>query len=342
MQRGQLRLSSLLFGLKNVGRREVAYTDRCLVDATQNVTGRRITVQHRLEAAALQLLVTAVGVLPRRAARAVGAGIGALVWMLLGRLRKTGLRNLEMAFPEKSDAERRAILRGVYRSLGWQIGEFCKMRHYTAEQASAFIRYDGLEHYLAARDEGRGVLVLTGHLGAWELSSFYHSLVGHPMSLVIRRLDNPLVDEFVNKVRCLHGNRVIHKDDFARGLLTAMHRGETVGILMDTNMTPPQGVFVPYFGIEACTATALARVALKTGAAVLPGFLLWEAAEQRYVLRFGEPLELVKTGDAERDVLANTALFTATIEAYVRRYPEQWLWVHRRWKTRPAGEERLY
>jgi len=295
-----------------------------------------------VEAAALKLLVVSIGMLPRRVARAMGAGIGALVWVLLGRLRRTGLRNLEMAFPGKSEAERRGILRGVYRSLGWQIGEFCKMRHYTAKQASGFIRYDGLENYLAARDKGRGVLVLTGHLGAWELSSFYHSLVGYPMSLVIRRLDNPLVDAFVNAVRCLHGNRVIHKDDFARGLLTAMHRGETVGILMDTNMTPPQGVFVPYFGIEACTATALARVAAKTGAAVVPGFLLWEASEQRYVLRFGEELELVKTGDAERDIVANTALFTTTIEAYVRRYPEQWLWVHRRWKTRPAGEERLY
>ena len=186
------------------------------------------------------------------------------------------------------------------------------------------------------------MLVLTGHLGAWELSSFYHSLMGYPMSLVIRRLDNPLVDAYVNGVRAMHGNRVIHKDDFARGLLTAMHRGETVGILMDTNMTPPQGVFVPYFGVEACTATAMARVALRSGAAVLPGFLVWEAAEGRYVLRFGEELELVRTGDAETDIVANTALFTATIESYVRRYPEQWLWVHRRWKTRPEGEGKLY
>ena len=186
------------------------------------------------------------------------------------------------------------------------------------------------------------MLVLTGHLGAWELSSFYHSLMGYPMSLVIRRLDNPLVDEFVNHIRCLHGNRVIHKDDFARGLLSSMHRGETVGILMDTNMTPPQGVFVPYFGVDACTASGLARVALHSGAAVLPGFLVWEAAEKKYVLRFGPELELVRSGDLASDILANTALFTATIEAYVRRYPEQWLWVHRRWKTRPEGEERLY
>jgi KDO2-lipid IV(A) lauroyltransferase len=308
----------------------------------QNVAARQITFRQRLEDAALRLMVGAIGVLPRRAARAVGAGIGAIAWRLLGRLRQTGLRNLEIAFPEKAKEEREAILRGVYRSLGWQIGEFCKMRGYTAEQASRFIRYEGLEHYLAAKAKGHGVLVLTGHLGAWELSSFYHSLMGYPMSLVIRRLDNSLVDEFVNAIRCLHGNRVIHKDDFARGLLTSMHRGETVGILMDTNMTPPQGVFVPYFGVEACTASGLARVAMRSGAAVLPGFLLWEAAEQRYVLRFGAELELVRTGNAEQDILANTAMFAATTEAYVRRYPEQWLWVHRRWKTRPEGGERLY
>jgi KDO2-lipid IV(A) lauroyltransferase len=291
---------------------------------------------------ALRVAVATIGLLPRTTARAMGAAIGSILFHLLGRLRRTGLQNLRRSFPEKSEAQRLAILRGVYRSLGWQIGEFCKMRHYNAAEASTFIRYDGLENYIAARDQGRGVLVLTGHLGAWELSSFYHSLMGFPMSMVIRRLDNPLVDAFVNDLRCLHGNRVIHKDDFARGLLSAMHRGETVGILMDTNMTPPQGVFVPYFGVPACTATALARIALKSGAAVVPGFLLWEEAENRYVLRFGNTLPLIQTGDAAQDILANTALFTATIESYVRRYPEQWLWLHRRWKTRPEGEERLY
>jgi len=286
--------------------------------------------------------MAAVGVLPRRAARAMGAGIGAVIWTLLGRLRNVGLRNLELAFPEKTVEERRRILRTLYRTLGWQIAEFCKMSGYTLESASRFIRYDGLENYVKARDKGKGVLVLTGHLGAWELSSFYHSLRGMPMSLVIRRLDNPLVDAYVNGIRCLHGNRVIHKDDFARGLLTAMHNGETVGILMDTNMTPPQGVFVPFFGVDACTASGLARVALRTGAAVLPGFLLWEESERRYVLRFGEELELVRTGNAQEDILANTALFAKTTEDYIRRYPEQWLWVHRRWKTRPEGEERIY
>ena len=300
------------------------------------------TAREALEYWAVRSLVGLVGGLPRPVARAVGAAIGWVCWNLLGGLRKTGLKNLKLAFPEKTDAEREKILRKLYKTLGWQIAEFCKMRGYTLEEASRFVRYEGLENYLRARDKGRGVLVLTGHLGAWELSSFYHSLRGYPMSLVIRRLDNLRVDAFVNGIRCLHGNRVIHKDDFARGLLTAMHNGETVGILMDTNMTPPQGVFVPFFGVEACTASGLARVAVRTGAAVLPGFLLWEESEQRYVLRFGEELELVKTGNAQADMLANTALFAATTESYIRRYPEQWLWVHRRWKTRPEGKEKIY
>jgi len=295
-----------------------------------------------LEYWALRLMVAVVGALPRSLARAAGAGLGWLAWRLSSRLRRVGLRNLEIAFPQMPEAERLVILRRLYRTLGWQIAEFCQMRRYTAEQASRFIRYDGLEHYLAARAKGKGVLVLTAHLGAWELSSFYHSLMGYPMSMVIRRLDNARVDAFVNGIRSLHGNSVLHKDDFARGLLKAMHRGETVGILMDTNMTPPQGVFVPFFGVQACTASGLARVAMHSGAAVLPGFLAWHADEKKYVLHFGEELQLVKTGEPEGDIVANTALFTATLERYIRQYPEQWLWVHRRWKTRPEGEKSLY
>jgi KDO2-lipid IV(A) lauroyltransferase len=290
-----------------------------------------------LEYVVVWTLVKLLGALPRRAARAVGAGVGAAAYFLSGGLRRTGLRNLEAAFPEKTAAEREQILRRLYRNLGWLLAEFCQMPGYTRENTAGFLRYDGLEHYLAARERGKGVLIVTGHLGAWELSSYYHSLMGYSMSIVIRRLDNARVDELVNAIRCLHGNRVLHKDDFARGLLGAMRQGETVGILMDTNMTPPQGVFVPFFDRMACTASGMARVARKTGAAVLPGFMVWEEAEQKYVLRFGEEIPVTDTGDDEADALVNTARFTAAIEAYVRQYPDQWLWVHRRWKTRPDG-----
>jgi Kdo2-lipid IVA lauroyltransferase/acyltransferase len=299
-------------------------------------------MRENLEFVLVWTLVKLLAAVPRSLARALGAGVGSVAFRALPRLRQVGLRNLELAFPEKTLQEREQILRRLYRNLGWLLGEFCQMSSYTSENTRSFIRYEGIEHYLEARERSKGVLIVTGHLGAWELSSFYHSLMGHPMSMVIRRLDNARVDRLVNGIRCLHGNRVLHKDDFARGLLAAMRHGETVGILMDTNMTPPQGVFVPFFGHMACTASGLARVALKTGAAVLPGFMVWEEQEQKYVLRFGPEIGLVETGNDEQDMIDNTARFTAAIEGFVRSYPEQWLWVHRRWKTRPEGEAPVY
>jgi KDO2-lipid IV(A) lauroyltransferase len=299
-------------------------------------------MRQRIEFGLVWLLVRLMGLLPRRMARKVGAGIGWLAYAATPRLRRVGLRNLELAFPEKPEAEREFILRAMYRQLGWQLAEFCHMPGYSLDRASQFIRYQGLENYLLAKQRGKGVLVLTGHLGAWELSSFYHSLAGHPMGMVIRRLDNPWVNRFVNAIRTQHGNRVLPKDDFARGLIAAMRAGDTVGVLMDTNMTPPQGVFVDFFGHAACAASGVARVALRTGAAVLPGFLVWEPGEKKYVLHFLPELQLVDTGDAESDATANTQMFTTALENVIRQYPEQWLWVHRRWKTRPPGESPLY
>jgi KDO2-lipid IV(A) lauroyltransferase len=299
-------------------------------------------MRERLEFLFVFALVRGLGILPRRAARTVGAALGAIAFALTRRLRRTGERNLEIAYPGSDAVWRTQLIRQLYRNLGLHLAEFCLMRRYTRENTQSFIHYAGLEHYLAARDAGRGVLVVTGHLGLWELSSFYHSLMGYPMSMVIRRLDNPFVDRLVNAIRCMHGNTVLHKDDFARGLLGAMRRGDTVGILMDTNMTPPQGLFVDYFGVPACTASGLARVAMRTDAAVLPGFLTWREDEQKYVLEFGEQLHIVRTGDDEVDIVTNTQICTTAIEQWVRRHPEQWLWVHRRWKTRPPGEPPLY
>src|ERR1700758_1540493 len=299
-------------------------------------------MRQRLEFIVVFLLVRGLGGLPRSWARRAGAGLGALAFILTGRLRRTGERNLQIAYPESDASWRGRVVRQLYRNLGFHLAEFCLMSRYTAESTRGMVRYAGLEHFLAARERGRGVLVVTGHLGLWELSSFYHSLMGYPMSMVIRRLDNPLVDRMVNSIRCLHGNTVLHKDDFARGLLGAMRRGETVGILMDTNMTPPQGVFVDFFGTPACTASGLARIALRTDSAVVPGFTIWDETLGKYRLRFDPTIELVRTGNLEADITANTQKFTKVIEDYVRKYPEQWLWVHRRWKTRPGGEAPLY
>ena len=299
-------------------------------------------MQEKIEYWLVVAVARALGWMPRGLARWIAGGIAWTVYALFGRLRRVGERNLQLALPELSSKARNDVLRGVYRHLGWQLVEFCRMPRYTAQNIQGWIRTEGLDHYLAAQAKGKGVLILTGHLGAWELSSFYHSLMGYPMGMVIRRLDNRMLDDFVNDIRCLHGNYVLHKDDFARGLMMAMRNGEAVGILMDTNMTPPQGVFARFFGIEACTASGLAHVALKTGAAVLPGFLVWEAAEKKYVLHFGPELHFAQTGQPKEDVLAATQQCNDVLESWIRRYPDQWLWIHRRWKTRPPGDPGLY
>jgi KDO2-lipid IV(A) lauroyltransferase len=299
-------------------------------------------LRHKVEFAALWVVVRALGALPRGVSRAVAIGFALAVYAVHGRLRKVGMRNLEIAFPEMPAKGRRKILRGEFVSLGRQLAEFCLFPSYTPENVGRVVIYDGFENFERARAKGKGVLFLTGHLGGWELSSFFHSLQGHPLQIVMRGLDNPYVDRLVQSYRTMHGNSVVDKDDFVRGLLGAMKKGETVGILMDTNMTPPQGVFVDFFGIPACTASGLARIAMRTDAAVVPGFCVWDAVLRKYRLRFDPAMELIRTGADDEDVLANTALFTEKIEEFVRKYPEQWLWVHRRWKTRPEGEKGLY
>ena len=311
---------------------------KCLVFLrTENWELRTAPLRERLEYALVWSWVKLLGLLPRPVARAIGIALGLTVYAVHGRLRRVGLRNLALAFPEMSPRERRRLVRGEFISLGRQLAEVCLFPRYTR-----IVVYDGFENFERAYARGKGVLFLTAHLGAWELSAFAHSLQGHPLSIVMRSLDNHYIDALIQRYRTMHGNRTVDKDDFVRGLLSAMRAGETVGILMDTNMTPPQGVFVDFFGVPACTASGLARIALRTDAAVVPGFTVWDAKLRKYILRFDPAVELIRTNDNEADTLANTAKFAKVIEDVIRRYPDQWLWVHRRWKTRPPGQPPLY
>jgi KDO2-lipid IV(A) lauroyltransferase len=298
-------------------------------------------MRFRLEYALIWCVVKSIGALPRPLARAVGITVGRLVYLLHGKLRRVGQRNLALAFPDMPTAERGRILHGVFTSLGRQLAEVCLFPRYTPENVSDVVVYDGFENFERAFERGKGVLFLTGHLGGWELSAFAHSLYGHPLSFIMRPLDNPYLDRMMRQYRTLHGNKTIDKDDI-RKLLRILKAGETAGVLMDTNMTPPQGIFVAFFGRLACTAGSVARIALHADAAVVPGFTVWDAALGKYRLRFDPAVTLVRTGDLEADIAANTQLFTKIIENFVRQYPDQWLWVHRRWKTRPPGEAPLY
>src|SRR5262244_1987396 len=283
-----------------------------------------------------------VGWLPRPIARGAGAAVARLLLAVSPQLKKTAEFNLRLAFPDWSEAKRQDTIRAMARSLGWMAAEFARMPRYTAKNIADVIALDGQENFLEGQRRGKGVLFLTAHMGAWELSSYAHALYGYPLHYMARPLDNERLDALVNRYRGLSGNAPIFKNESARAMLKILKEAGTVGILADQNTMPQEGVFVDFFGTPACTTAGLARVALHTGAAVVPGYAVWDDQLRKYRLRFEPPLELVRSGDLERDILENTQRFAKVTEGIIRRYPEQWVWIHARWKTRPPGEPPLY
>jgi len=259
-----------------------------------------------------------------------------LLDVVLPRLRRTARRNLEMAYPEKTAEEREAIIDEVFRSIARLIYAFARFPRIDRENISEWIRYEGLENYLEAKKCGRGILVATAHFGNWELSAFAHALMTEPMHVMIRPLDHPAIDRLVEQRRQLSGNQLISKRDAARAVLRALQQNQAVGILIDQNTSIEEGVFVDFFGVKACANTGFAKIAARTGAVVIPGFAVWSEQERRYVLRFHPPVAM--TGDTAED----TQRIHAKLEEAIREYPGQWLWIHRRWKTRPPGQPPLY
>ena len=304
--------------------------------------GEPESVREWMEYAAAWTVLHAVGLLPRGMARAVGAGVAHLFYVLNPRLERAALFNLKIAFPKMPDAERRATARQLMRHIGWMGGEFSQFPRHTAASIPQVITIDGIENYKAAKARGRGLIYLTGHMGAWELAPFAQALSGHPLNFLVRPVENRRVNALVDRYRCLAGNRTIDKNEAVREMLRILRENGDVGVLMDVNSSLEEGVFVPFFGVPACTSTGVARIALRTDCAVMPGYVYWSEKERRYHLQLDPSIPLVRTGDTEADVVANTARFVQVFEEYARRYPDQWLWVHKRWKTRPAGEPPLY
>ncbi|MCS6804299.1 MAG: lysophospholipid acyltransferase family protein [Acidobacteriota bacterium] len=283
-----------------------------------------------------------LGMLPRSWALTAGCVIGQLTGHVWRRLRRVGRRNLELAFPDMSQAERDRVLRGAFRNLGRLLGEFSQFPKLTPANVSEIVEYDGLEHYQQASAQARGVLILTAHIGAWELSSFAHALFGYPMYVLARRLDNPRLDRLIERYRRSSGVLVVNKTDSVRHVLQALRRGATVGILLDLNTQPHEGIFCDFFGRPACTSPIMAMLARRTGAPVVPGYLIWDEQRKKHRLHFEPPVPLQTTDDAQRDIQLNTTRFNQVIEQIIRRHPDQWLWVHKRWHTRPTGEPDLY
>ena len=265
--------------------------------------------------------------MPRPAAERAAYALLRLVDLLVPKLRRVAMRNLELACPELPASERPRRVNGCFRSLARVLTALAKFPDINHSNVHRWIRYEGYEHFENALKRGKGVIFATAHLGNWELSAFAHALMSQPMSFVVRPLDNPLLDSLATRLRQMSGNVVIGRNGILRPILRALHANRAVGILADQNVALDEGVFVDFFGRKACVDSGLARLAARTGAAVIPGFAVWSQAEQRFILRFYPPLEI--TGDEIQD----TQSVQSALERAIRQYPDQWLWIHRRWKV---------
>jgi Kdo2-lipid IVA lauroyltransferase/acyltransferase len=295
-----------------------------------------------LEYWAARVLLGLFSLLPFRMALSLGSFLGRGFYHLAGGLRRTGRRNLELAFPELGNGERDRLLKACFENLGRLLGVFSHFSNESDEAWRKLIDCEGLENLEAARQHKQGVILFTGHIGAWELSSFALSLFDEPLRFLVRRIDNPKIEELVDRARSSRGNRTIDKRLAAREILRILNDGGTLGILVDLNTLDREAVFVDFFGVKASTTFMVAKLALRTGALVLPVFAPWDKERKKFILKVDEPLSFDRTEDEAENILRLTQVMTKVVESYVRRYPDQWLWIHRRWKTRPPGEPEIY
>ena len=285
----------------------------------------------------LKILCWIVGHIPLNLSLWSGRVLGRIGFYLDARHRGIVLNNLKLSFEgEKTDDELNVIARTVFENLGMDLMEFCRLPWLKEEVLKGYVECEGLENFKRMHDRGKGIIFLTGHLGNWELMAIFYALNGYPVDIVVRDLDRPAIDEFVRWVRTKAGNRIISKGRSMRELLKILFEGGIVGILLDQNVSWSEGVFVYFFNRLACTNKGTALMAMASGAPVVPTFIVREGNRHRVII--GAEVEVSNTGDRLKDQVVNTARFTKVIEDFVRKYPEQWFWVHQRWKSRPEND----
>jgi KDO2-lipid IV(A) lauroyltransferase len=300
-------------------------------------------LQTFLEYAAAKSVLVTLGHLPAPAAMTVGQSVGKLAHALAGNLRRTGATNLRLAFQEKTDEDRDELLRECFSSLGRQLGLFSQFSTRPLENLQNLIEVQGLEHLETAKAHiNSGLVLITAHLGAWELTSFGPSLFGHPFSFLVRRIDNPKIEDLVDGVRTRFGNLTIDKLSAARSMLKLLRDKGVLGLLPDLNALDAEAIFVDFFGVPAATNFIMAKLALRTNSPIIPIFAPWSEEKRKYLLVIGPPVQFQRTGDEDHDVRELTTKLSQLIEDTIRRYPGQWLWIHKRWKTRPKGEPAIY
>ncbi len=279
-----------------------------------------------------------LAILPRRLARRFCWLLADLVYLLDGKHRRIGLINLSLAFPDRDLRWRKRVLCDSFRQQGDQAVELARLKSLDADQAKRRIPYEpgrGLENYLRAREQGRGVIFVTAHISAWEILPAAHAAHGYPLSFVVRPLENRRLDRWLEKLRSQRGNQAIGKAVAVRRAFRILKDGGDVGFLIDQNIQAKEGVFVPFLGQPACTTSSVAALALKTGAPVVPGFIY--PTPSGYAIRFYPPIQAKASADETQDIVHYTAQFNTYVEAMIREFPQCWLWGHRRFATRPDG-----
>ncbi|HTK28387.1 MAG TPA: lysophospholipid acyltransferase family protein [Vicinamibacterales bacterium] len=284
----------------------------------------------RLEYAAARLLIAAVGIMPDALVRGVGAGIGLVFYALDGHHRRIAERNLAAAFPARRAAERRAIVRGAFAHFGRLAMELLKFGTLTPDEMLARVDIEGEERGRAAYAQGKGVLFVTGHFGYWELQAMVHAVRVAPVSMLARALDNPELNDALERIRQRTGNSIIYRKNTIRRVLRELQAGRGVAVLIDQHILGKDAITVDFFQQPAATTPAVAALALRTGAPVVPVFAL-PLPGGRYRMIYEPPIEPPPPNSPD-PVREFTQRCTDVLEMYVRRHPELWLWMHRRWR----------
>ncbi len=336
----RLRWGSLQVGFEPTGGEPFAFQARVV---HCHRMGARNSFGTNAEYVLARALTAGLGLMPRFASVAIGRCLGRLAYHAAGRLRFIGERNLRIAYPKLRRSERRRLLRRCFDHLGRQLGEFCQLERATAADLRKIAEYDPetQARFREARSLGRGMIIVTAHLGSWEILALASSAFGDPAHILVRPIQNPKVDQWIQSVRARFGNQIISKQGAGMACMRILKKGGILAVLADLNALPQEGVFVPFFGELACTTLAVAALALPTNAVVFPVFAPWNRSRRKYVLHGGPALEMLRTGDHDRDLAVNTARITSLIEREIRAFPEQWMWIHDRWHALYRAGDRV-
>ena len=308
-----------------------------------SVPKKKSNLQNKSELIAVRSLLGAIGALPLETSMRFGKSLGGFIAARFPKFKKTARRNLEIALPELSAGEKENIINGTFESLGRHLGFVSHFKKFKHEDVRDLIEVVGkAEHFDSAVASGRGILFFTGHFGSWEVFNLLAPAFGHGMNILVRRIDNPLLENFVDRMRTRFGSVTLDKTKSARTMFRILKKGQILGILADLNVQEKEGTFVDFFGVPASTTTSIAKLALATNAIVMPAFAVWEESKNKYVVYLESPVEYNSGDNSDENVRRLTQNITEIVEKYVRRYPEQWLWIHKRWNTRPEGEKSLY